>query len=172
MVRERPRRNAVKLLMLMDSGGSMEYYSRLCTALFQAVSKSNRFQDLKIYYFHNAVYDLLYTTPVCDPQDSVQTLRVLRTLGEDYKLIIVGDAQMAPYELMSEYYAKSKGTSGLARFRRIKGHFTHAVWLNPSHGTDYWQVSETYTTLKEEFDMYYLTVDNLVKAMKKLISSR
>ena len=172
VVRERPRRNAVKLLMLMDSGGSMEYYSRLCTALFQAVSKSNRFRDLKIYYFHNAVYELLYTTPVCDPEDSVETLRVLRTLGEDYKLIIVGDAQMAPYELMSEYYAKSKGTSGLTWFRRIKNHFSRAVWLNPSHGTDYWQVSETYTTLKNEFDMYYLTVDNLVKAVKKLIAAR
>ena len=76
------------------------------------------------------------------------------------------------YHLCRAVLIKSKGTSGLAWFRRIKGHFTHAVWLNPSHGTDYWQVSETYTALKEEFDMYYLTVDNLVKAMKKLISSR
>lgn len=169
---ERPRRNTVKLLMLMDSGGSMEYYSRLCTALFQAVSKSNRFQDLKIYYFHNAVYGNVYTTPVCDPEDAYPVGKLMRTLNPEYKLIIVGDAQMAPYELMSEYYAKSEGVSGLTRFRQLKNHFTHTVWLNPSHGTDYWHVSETYTTLKEEFDMYYLTVDNLVKAMKKLISAR
>ena len=172
VVYERPRRNSVKLLMLMDSGGSMEYYSRLCTSLFQAVSKSNRFHDLKIYYFHNAVYDAVYETPECAPENAYPTDKLLRTLNPEYKLIIVGDAQMAPYELMSAYYAKSGGTSGLTRFRRLKNHFTHTVWLNPSHGTDYWHVSETYSTLKEEFDMYYLTVDNLVKAMKKLISAR
>ncbi|MBR0171426.1 MAG: VWA containing CoxE family protein [Lachnospiraceae bacterium] len=172
LVYERPRRNMVKVVMMMDSGGSMDYYRKLCSMLFQAVSKSNRFKDLKIYYFHNAIYQQLYTTPVCDPAKSIPTEQVLNTLDREYKLIIVGDAEMAPYELMSEHYYSCGGRSGMQWFRLVRDHFKNCVWLNPSKGTDYWYVSETYSILREEFDMYYLTVENLVKAMKKLIAAR
>lgn len=172
LVYERPRRNQVKVVMMIDSGGSMEYYSRLCSTLFQAVSKSNRFKDLKIYYFHNCIYKYLYTRPQCRDDSAVLTEQVLRTLDREYKLIIVGDAEMAPYELMTARYPKAAGRRGIDWMRDVRDHFSHSVWLNPGEGGNYWDIPESYTTLKREFDMYYLTVDNLVKAMKKLIAAR
>ena len=72
---KKPRQNTVKVLLLMDSGGSMEYYSRLCSALFQAVSKSGHFKDLKVYYFHNCVYSRLYQDPIAyEPKLSADRL--------------------------------------------------------------------------------------------------
>ena len=99
LVYDRPRKNTVKLLLLIDSDGSMLPYSRLCNRLFQAVSRSNHFKDLKIYYFHNCIYDHLYTTPYCKKEDWVETNWVLNTLDSEYKVIFVGDAAMAPSEL-------------------------------------------------------------------------
>ncbi len=172
LVYERPRRNTVKVVMMMDSGGSMEYYSKLCSTLFQAVSKSNRFKDLKIYYFHNCIYTHLYTTPSCSYAHSVPVDTVLRTLNRDYKLILVGDAEMAPYELLSDRYPSAGGVRGLDHLIHVRDHFSHCVWLNPSKGDDYWYIPESYTAIQKEFDMYYLTVENLTKAMKKLIAAR
>ena len=172
LVYERPRRNTVKVVMMMDSGGSMEYYSKLCSTLFQAVSKSNRFKDLKIYYFHNCIYTHLYTTPSCSYANSVPVDTVLRTLSREYKLIMVGDAEMAPYELLSDRYPSASGVRGLDHLIHVRDHFSHSVWLNPSKGDDYWYVPESYTAIQNEFDMYYLTVENLTKAMKKLIAAR
>lgn len=169
LVYERPRRNTVKVVMLMDSGGSMDYYSRLCSTLFQAVSKSNRFHDLQIYYFHNCVYRELYTDFRCLPAYAVPTEDVLRKLDASYKLIIVGDAEMAPYELMSSRYMRAGGQRGLDWLRKVRDHFDRSVWLNPGRGDDYWETPESYLTLRSEFDMYELTVDNLIIAMKKLI---
>lgn len=65
VVYDRPRKNTVKVLLLMDSGGSMDYYSRLCSMLFQAVSKSNHFKDLQVFYFHNCIYSKIYTDRSC-----------------------------------------------------------------------------------------------------------
>ena len=172
LVFERPRRNTVKVVMMMDSGGSMEYYSRLCTTLFQAVSTSNRFKDLKIYYFHNCIYKRLYTTPSCEPKNSVPVENVLRTLDREYRLILVGDAEMAPYEIFSARFPDAEGRPGIESLLEVRDHFSHVVWLNPSKGTDYWYVPESYTVIGKEFDMYYLTVENLVKAMRALISAR
>ena len=101
---KRPRENTVKVLLLMDSGGSRDYYSQLCSALFQAVSKSGHFKDLKVYYFHNCVYSRLYQDPMLMSRNSVQTDWVLSNIPSDYKLILVGDAQMAPHELLGGYY--------------------------------------------------------------------
>ena len=109
---KRPRENTVKVLLLMDSGGSMDYYAQLCSALFQAVSKSGHFKDLKVYYFHNCVYTRLYNTPTCWAGSSVTTDWVLSNLPGDWKVILVGDAQMAPYELMGGYYGDSGREDG------------------------------------------------------------
>ena len=67
VVYNRPRRNTVKVLLLMDSGGSMDYYSRMCSALFQAVSKSNHFKDLQVFYFHNCIYSKIFKDPRMRP---------------------------------------------------------------------------------------------------------
>lgn len=179
LVYERPRRNTVKVLMLIDSGGSMDYYRDLCGKLFMAVRKSNHFKDLKIYYFHNSIYDRLYTDATCMPGNWVETDTLLRTVGSDYKVIIVGDAAMAPYELLgsSSYfysYSQMGEGNGLEWFRKVKGHFGHIVWLNPASMNytpgNYWK--ETLGILKEEFDMYPLSVSGLETALKKLIVAK
>lgn len=179
IVYDRPRRNTVKVLMLIDSGGSMDYYRDLCGKLFMAVRKSNHFKDLKIYYFHNSIYERLYTDASCMPGRWVETETLLRTLGSDYKVIIVGDAAMAPYELLggSIYmysYSQMGQGHGIDYFRMVKGHFKNIVWLNPASMNytpgNYWK--ETLGVLMKEFDMYPLSVNGLETALKKLISAR
>ncbi|MBC7336578.1 MAG: VWA domain-containing protein, partial [Clostridia bacterium] len=95
LVWARPRKNVIKLALMMDSGGSMTPYSRLCSRLFQAASKVRHFKDIKFYYFHNCIYQTLFLDPFCRANASVPTEEVLRNLGQDYRLIIVGDASMA-----------------------------------------------------------------------------
>ena len=102
IVMEKPRKNSVKLLLLFDSGGTMIPFSSLMNELFQAVNKSNHFKDVKCYYFHNCIYSKLYKTPECENGDWVDTEWVFRNLDSDYKVIIVGDAAMAPEELYSD----------------------------------------------------------------------
>ena len=101
IVMERPRKNAVKLLLLMDSGGTMIPYSSLLNDLFQSVNKSNHYKDVKVYYFHNCIYSKLYKTPECENGEWIDTEWMFRNLDSDYKVIIVGDAAMAPEELYS-----------------------------------------------------------------------
>src|SRR5450756_1508621 len=79
----------------------MHPYIRLCSQLFSAVNRSSHFKDLRFYYFHNCVYDCLYLSTSCLMSNAVSTRRVLQELPSDYKLIIVGDAAMAPSELLS-----------------------------------------------------------------------
>ena len=172
---KRPRENTVKVLLLMDSGGSMDYYAQLCSALFQAVSKSGHFKDLKVYYFHNCVYTRLYNTPHLMSRDSVTTQWVLSNLPGDWKVILVGDAQMAPYELRGGYYGRSEERDepqcGLDWLVRIRQRYPNSIWLNPSSRPDwgrYW--TETYDTIAEVFPMFPLTVEGLEEGMKKLLA--
>ena len=177
VVYERPRKNTVKVLHLMDSGGSMDYYNNLCSALFQAVSKSSHFKDLKVYYFHNCIYSMLYKDPYCMYGNWVETDWVLKNIPSDYKVIIVGDASMEPSELFgSSYYnyGARNETPGIEYLKRFKEKYKHLVWLNPivdlGWRTGYWR--QTYDAIKAEFDMYPLTVASLDKAIKKLMVSK
>jgi len=177
LVYQKPRQNTVKVLLLMDSGGSMEYYSNLCSSLFQAASKSSHFKDLKVYYFHNCIYSKLYTDPYCMPGKWVDTEWVLKNIGSDYKVIIVGDASMDPSELMGRsYYNYGARTDvpGIEWLHKFKNKYEKIVWLNPIVDTQwrtaYWL--QTYNIIKEEFDMYPLTVNSLEKALKKLLVSK
>ena len=179
LVFTRERRNMVKLLLLFDSGGSMWPYSTLCTTLFQAVSKANHFKDLKVYYFHNCFYDKLYTTPGCYESHSVDTEWVLKNLGSDYKVIVVGDASMAPSELLSRggniyYWYGSSNAPGITWIRRFKARYKKIAWLNPlspwswEHGYG----SETIDYIRRELPMYQLTVEGLEQATKALVKAR
>ena len=172
---KRPRENTVKVLLLMDSGGSMDYYSHLCSALFQAVSKSGHFKDLRVYYFHNCVYGRLYNDPLLMSRNSVTTDWVLSNIASDWKVIFVGDAQMAPYELMGGYYGRNNSgegpQSGLDWLRLFRSRYQNAIWLNPSQRPqwgDYW--TQTYDTIARVFPMFPLTVDGLEEGMKKLLT--
>ena len=175
LVYDRPRKNTVKLLLLIDSDGSMLPYSRLCNRLFQAVSRSNHFKDLKIYYFHNCIYDHLYTTPYCKKEDWVETNWVLNTLDSEYKVIFVGDAAMAP----SELYRKGGNAIiglwneelGIEWLNKFKKRYKKKIWLNPI-SKDSWEWAYGSTTIQaigEVFPMFELTLDGLEAGIKKLL---
>ncbi|SBV92951.1 conserved hypothetical protein [uncultured delta proteobacterium] len=176
LVFDKPRKNTVKLMLLMDSGGSMDSYSSLCASLFQAVSKSNHFRDLKVYYFHNCIKTHLYTTPRISYRESLKTDWVLNNLDGEYRVIIVGDALMDSSELMgSGYFAYKRDVpSGLQWLRRFKERYRHLVWLTPedndSLANTFW--GESYLILKREVDMHTLTVENLTSVIKKLMVAR
>ena len=175
IVMKKPRKNAVKLLLLMDSGGTMIPFSSLLNDLFQAVHKSNHYKDVKTYYFHNCIYSKVYKTPECENGDWVDTEWMFRNVDSDYKVIIVGDAAMAPEELYSDtgnYRGPNGGLSGWQWLGQIKRHYKKVVWLNPkmAPGRAPWREAET--AIKELFPMYKLTVDGLNQAMVKLMVNR
>ncbi|MDE5696640.1 MAG: VWA containing CoxE family protein [Lachnospiraceae bacterium] len=171
----KPRKNAVKLLLLMDSGGTMIPYTRLMNDLFQSVNKSNHFKDVKVYYFHNCIYSKLYKTPECENGDWIDTEWMFRNVGSDYKVIIVGDAAMAPEELYSDtgnYRGPNGGLSGFEWLQLMKRHYKKIVWMNPkmAPGRAPWREAET--AVKEIFPMYKLTVKGLNEAMVKLMANK
>lgn len=177
LVYEKPRKNTVKLLLLMDSDGSMRSYSKLCSQLFQAVNQSTHLKDLKIYYFHNCIYDYLYTDPYIIDGRWIETDWVFRNLGSDYKVIIVGDAAMSSYELTARggninWYAwnNEPGIDWLKKFNRF---YHKVIWLNPikeSRWTHAWG-ARTIQMVREIFPMYELTLNGLDKGIHKLLTN-
>ncbi|MBQ5676132.1 MAG: VWA containing CoxE family protein [Lachnospiraceae bacterium] len=175
IVMDKPRKNSVKLLLLLDSGGTMIPYSSLLNDLFQAVNKSNHFKDVKCYYFHNCIYSKLYKTPECENGEWIDTEWMFRNYDSDYKVIIVGDAAMAPEELYSEtgnYRGPNGGLSGEKWLKLVKRHYKKVVWLNPkmAPGKAPWREAET--AIKELFPMRKLTVQGLNEAMTILMSNK
>lgn len=176
LVWERPRENSIKVLLLMDAGGSMVSYSRLCNQLFTAVHRSNHFKDLKVFYFHNCIYDWLYNTPECRKNDYINTSYILNNLGSDYRVIIVGDASMSPYELMRQGgvidWDLYNDRAGIEWLRELRRQFEYSVWLNPIP-RKYWDWVEGAFTIKkinEVFSMQELTIDGLQMAISALRS--
>jgi uncharacterized protein with von Willebrand factor type A (vWA) domain len=153
-------------------------YSSLCSRLFQAVSKSNHFKDLKVYYFHNCIYEHLYTAPYCRRGEWIDTEWALKNLGSEYKVILVGDAAMAPSELMSKggncYVGLYNEIPGIEWLNRFKSRYPKHVWLNPIPEREWDRTygSRTLLRLSELFPMYELTVDGLETGIKKLLVSR
>ena len=171
-----PRKNTVKVLLLMDSGGSMEYYAGLCSRLFQAATRSNHFKELHTYYFHNCVYEEVYRSPRLRWDEAVETEWLLKNFDSSYKVIIVGDAAMSPYELREKQYQWGRGTygpSGLEWLERLRRHFPYLIWLNPEpmpSRPDYW--SQTHWQLGQIFPMYQLTADGLEAGLHRLMVRR
>ncbi|MGL4484190.1 MAG: vWA domain-containing protein [Anaerovoracaceae bacterium] len=175
LVFDKPRKNTVKLLLLIDSDGSMLPYSRLCNRLFQAVSKSNHFKDFQCYYFHNCIYENLYTTPFCRVGDWVDTKYVLNNLDSEYKVIFVGDGTMAPSELFRKggnsvigLYNEEPGMEWLNKFDKK---YKKKVWLNPIE-EDRWETvygSYTIEELRNVFPIFPLTLEGVEASVKKLL---
>ncbi len=168
----RNRKNTVKVLLVMDVGGSMTPFARLCSQLFSALNASAHFKDFKYFCFHNCVYDNLYRD--IEAGDEVGTDYVLRNLELDYKTILVGDARMATEELVERYgaiyYYERNETPGIERLRQISEHFTHAVWLNPEDPY-YWH-HPTVMMIQRLFPMFELTLEGLDRAVKRLMVKR
>ncbi|MBQ8924427.1 MAG: VWA containing CoxE family protein [Lachnospiraceae bacterium] len=174
---DKPRKNSVKLLLLFDCGGTMMPFSELCNDLFQAVHKANHFKDVKTYYFHNCIYSKVYKDAECEMGNWVDLDYLFRHTDKDYKVIIVGDAQMAPEELFDvngNYRGPNDGRSGYEWNRLLRDKYKKIIWLNPRfHGrlNDLgWMESER--TLAEIYDMYPLTIDGLKAGITKLMAPR
>ncbi|MDO5127191.1 MAG: VWA containing CoxE family protein [Eubacteriales bacterium] len=174
---DKPRKNSVKLLLLFDCGGTMMPFAEMCNDLFQAVHKANHFKDVKTYYFHNCIYSKVYKDAECDLGDWVDLDYLFRHTDKDYKVIIVGDAQMAPEELFDKngnYRGPNDGMSGYEWNLLFRSRYKKAIWLNPRyHGklnSLTWMEAES--TLAEIYDMYPLTIDGLKAGIKKLMAPR
>jgi len=161
-------KNDVKLLLLMDAGGSMYPYAKLVDRLFSAANSVNHFAELNHYYFHNSIYD--YLRPEIDSRERVPTAHVLKELNPDHKVILVGDASMAPFELFMENgiidYYDSNQTAGIVWFERIAAHFRRCVWLNPIPQR-YWG-HPTISAIGRVFPMFHLSLEGLDEAIQKL----
>lgn len=172
---KKPRRNAIKVLMFIDCGGTMTPYHALCSRLFQAVSRSNRFKDLKIYYFHNCIDEYLYTNPTLRLKYEVSTQKVLRECDKDYKVIFVGDATMDVNELIyppAEVTRNNQGFSGQDWLNYILKRYRSTVWLTPvlrKKGSCMGTWGAAYDIITDLFQMYPLTVKGLEDAMEQLM---
>nr|MDO8088300.1 hypothetical protein [Candidatus Sigynarchaeum springense] len=164
-----PRKNIVKVVLFMDAGGSMEPFANLVNTLFSAAHASNHFKDFKYYYFHNCIYEYVYTD--IELEKRIPTGLVLRELDKDYRAILVGDAAMAPYELTSGYggiyYYNQAETPGIEWLKRFERHFRKIVWLNPLD-RQYWN-GWTTVEIAHLFKMFPLTLEGLDEAIKALV---
>lgn len=150
-------------------------YTHLLSELFQSVHKSNHYKEVKTYYFHNCIYSKLYTSPECEHGEWIDTEWLFRNLRSDYKVIIVGDAAMAPEELYSatgNYRGPNGGLSGMEWLQQIRLHFPKTVWLNPkmAPGEAPWREAET--AIKDWIPMYKLTVKGIHLAMEELMRAK
>ena len=164
-----PPKNHAKVLLLMDAGGSMLPYASLVERLFSAAHQATHFKDFQHYYFHNCIYEQLYTDMRLNTR--LSTAAVLQTLGADYKVMLVGDAYMAPEELLDAggaiYYYYNNATPGLAWLQRIQEHFSACAWLNPLPER-YWD-RPSIALVRKVFPMYELTLDGLDHGVKHLV---
>jgi uncharacterized protein with von Willebrand factor type A (vWA) domain len=164
-----PRRNRVKVLLLMDVGGSMDPHSELMSRLFTAASRSGRFAKFRSYYFHNCVYNSVYEDALF--RKGVPTADLLATSDRDEKLVMVGDALMHPAELLdpggSLYMSTQTRASGIEWLRRLAHHFRSAAWLNPE--PDRFWAGTTIEVIASVLPMFPLTLDGLAQAVRYLV---
>jgi uncharacterized protein with von Willebrand factor type A (vWA) domain len=166
-----PRRPNVRVILMMDVGGSMDPHIKVVSELFSAAKRATHFRELRSYYFHNAIYGRVFETESFrDPLPLSQIIRECE--GDRYNLIVVGDAAMHPGELHSDgpWYSASAAAEGRLSayewFRLLADHFRRSVWLNPDPPR-YWSGSTT-QELGTVFDMFPMTLDGLGDAIKKL----
>lgn len=176
IVHKRARKNSVRLIMLFDVGGSILPYANLCNLLFQSVSLASHFKSFETYYFHNCFYDRLFLTPACRYEESIETKWLLRSrTGDAYKVIIVGDAAMAPTELLfaggNIDYSHYNQIPGLLWLRYFAFRYKGIIWLNPIP-QDEWESGdgfETISLVRQEIPMFPLTLKGLEKGVDCLV---
>ena len=163
------RHNAVKLLLLLDVGGSMDPHVRICEELFSAARAE--FKHLEYLYFHNFPYERLWKDNHRRYSELTDTWKVLRTFNPDYRVVFVGDATMSPYEIQVEGGSVEHWNeeSGRVWMQRIAAHFPRLVWLNPEP-EDRWNWTPSITLTRELIGerMFPLTLDGLDCAMREL----
>ncbi len=165
------RRNAVKLLLFLDVGGSMDPYIRLVEELFSAARAE--FKNLHHYYFHNCLYEGVWKDNSRRWEKKVNTWEILNTYGSDYKCIFVGDASMSPYEILyrggaNEYWNEEAGSVWL---ERAKAQWPSNIWINPLPQSQ-WQYTQSVSIINEIFQsrMFPLNLRGIDEGMKTLRS--
>jgi len=163
------RHNAVKVLIFFDVGGSMNPHVRTMEELFSAVR--SEFKHLEYFYFHNFLYERVWRDNRRRQTNSTPTWEVLRTFPHDYKVVIVGDASMSPYEIVMpggsvEHWNEEAGVVWLQRLLQI---YPKTIWLNPIK-KDWWDHTQSVSMVRElmEDRMYPLTLSGLEDAMREL----
>jgi uncharacterized protein with von Willebrand factor type A (vWA) domain len=164
-----PRKNNAKVLLLMDAGGSMLPYTTLVEQLFSAAHKATHFKDFQHYYFHNCIYEQIYTD--MGMHKKISTTTVCHILEAGYKVILVGDAYMAPEELLEPggaiYYYHNNDTPGIEWLRRVQAHFRSCIWLNPMPARQWDRPS--IALIRTVFPMYELTLEGLDRGVRHLV---
>ncbi len=169
-IKLRPERhNKVKVLMLMDVGGSMDDHIKRVEELFSATK--TEFKHLEYYYFHNCLYDYVWKNNRRRHAEKLATWDLLHKYTPDYKIIFVGDATMSPYEILQpggsvEY---NNTEAGAVWLNRMTEQFPHFVWLNPEP-EGLWQYRQSITVINQLMKgrMYPVTLAGLEQAMKVL----
>jgi uncharacterized protein len=163
------RHNAIKVLLFLDVGGSMEDHVRVCEELFSAAR--SEFKHLEYFYFHNFIYESVWKDNRRRHREKIPTMEVMRTYGHDYKLILVGDATMSPYEIVQpggsvEHWNEEAGAVWMQRLTHT---WPHHVWLNPEP-LQRWEYTPSVQIAREllENRMYPLTLGGLDQAIKAL----
>ena len=166
---EAERHNAVKVLLFFDVGGSMDDYIKLCETLFSAAR--SEFKHLEYFYFHNCLYESVWQDNVRRQDKRLSVFDILNRYGKDYKVIFVGDASMAPWEVSYpggsvEHYNEEEGQVWL---QRVISNFEKTVWINPTQ-REYWDFTESIGMIRQIVDdkMYPLTAKGLEEAMVEL----
>jgi uncharacterized protein with von Willebrand factor type A (vWA) domain len=163
------RHNAVKVLLFLDAGGSMDDHIRSCEELFSAAK--TEFKHLEYFYFHNFLYEALWKDNYRRYTERIPTLDVIHTFGRDYKLIFVGDATMSPHEIAYpggsiEYYNEEAGAVWISRLLEA---YPRAIWLNPQP-EGHWEYTPSIQMTRELMKdrMYPLTLEGLERAIREL----
>jgi len=169
-VRTRPeRRNAVKVLLLLDIGGSMDDHVRAVEELFSAAK--SEFKHLEHYYFHNCLYEFVWRDNARRWSERLPTWDLLRLYGSDWKCIFVGDAAMSPYEILYPGGANEhwNAESGQLWLERARAQWPDHLWINPTR-QDHWKYTRSIGLIDEIFEgrMVPMTLDGLSRGIREL----
>jgi uncharacterized protein with von Willebrand factor type A (vWA) domain len=163
------RKNTVKVLLFLDIGGSMDAHVKICEELFSATR--TEFKHLESFYFHNFIYESVWKDNKRRMSERIPTFEVLNKYAHDYKVVFVGDATMAPYEITHaggsvEHWNEEPGTAWMERFTTL---YDKLIWLNPTP-QETWEYSSSVTMTHDlvEGNMYPLTVRGLEESMSAL----
>ncbi len=163
------RHNAVKVLLFLDVGGSMDDHVRVVEELFSAARAE--FKHLEHYYFHNCLYEGVWRDNRRRWDAQTPTEEVLRTYGPDYRVIFVGDASMSPYEIVypggaNEHWNPESGETWL---RRLRDTWHHAIWINPVPES-HWGYTQSIGMIRQIFEsrMYPMTLRGLEEGIRDL----
>ncbi len=169
-IKMRPeRRNTVKVLLFLDIGGSMDSHVKVCEELFSA--SRTEFKHLESFYFHNFIYESVWKDNRRRMSERLSTLEILNKYSHDYKVVFVGDATMAPYEITHaggsvEHWNEEPGAAWMERFGEI---YDKVIWLNPTP-QETWEYSSSVMMTQELVggNMYPLTIKGLEEGMGQL----